>query len=436
MDTLPEGYFWGATNLECVVFKTPNALHVSAMSAESTRNCMQLFSGCNNLKEVVFHGPPPVESMRLNLPSTYRGPREGLAVSCVIDMLIHTDAVYYSTAHSNLWEKILRNLNYGGRYGAFCGTWRNEDCIIPNSGNLTIPDPIVITNYVYSITTNRIFESVTNVVHTESKVNHYSEVTNFVFETVTNVVETTVNQHHYTEVTNRIETFESVTNFVNSAVTNFVNTTVTNVIHTSSEVTNVIHTSSVITNAIEFAVTNWGDAIDPESGVVSDELRTFEPSKAITGASSATQNGVVFDPEGRLRGLAQVVTKSSAKGVKVSGFLMLEDGKKQALKAVTVPVTDGFLSARTKVGKIGEMDIVIGADGFRGQIGDLTVVSSVTDESTGVLKGTITMSYFTSANKLKTKRLTLNGVAAEGESLGVVTEKGKPAKAYSAAIER
>ena len=63
-------------------------------------------------------------------------------------------------------------------------------------------------------------------------------------------------------------------------------------------------------------------------------------------------------------GLIQVTTaKATAKGVKVSGFVMLEDGKKATMKAVTVAAEKNQLNVSPIVGKLGGIILTIGGKG-------------------------------------------------------------------------
>ena len=80
--------------------------------------------------------------------------------------------------------------------------------------------------------------------------------------------------------------------------------------------------------------------------------------------------GLVRDKKKEPCGLIQVTTaKATAKGVKVSGFVMLEDGKKATMKAVTVAVEKNQLKVSTTVGKLGGISLTIGGKGFDGMLG-------------------------------------------------------------------
>jgi len=149
-----------------------------------------------------------------------------------------------------------------------------------------------------------------------------------------------------------------------------------------------------------------------------------------------TFNGMVRDTDGVICGIMQITTaKATAKGVKVSGFVMLDDGKKQSIKAVTVPIKDGVVDFTTKVGKF-DMTLTVCVDGFSGTLGDMAVKSGDVGEDTGILSGTLKMSYFDAkTGKVKTKSITVSGVAAGGEAAGGLAVKGENGKSFVAEIE-
>jgi len=132
-------------------------------------------------------------------------------------------------------------------------------------------------------------------------------------------------------------------------------------------------------------------------------------------------------------GIVQIATgRATAKGVKASGFVMLEDGKKQSLKVTTVSIEDGRLNVVTKVGKT-DMALTIAGDGFTGTLGEMTVASATIGENTGVLSGTLKMSYFDAkTSKVKTKSIKLSGIALDGEAVGGLTVRGEDEKMFEA----
>ena len=137
-----------------------------------------------------------------------------------------------------------------------------------------------------------------------------------------------------------------------------------------------------------------------------------------------TFNGLVSDSYGDPCGLIQVTTaKATKKGVRVSGFVMLEDGKKVTIKAVTVSANEQ-LDVYTSVGKIGSIGISVTENGFSGTLGSMKVASGGVSEDTGVFKATVTMSYFEAGTgKLKTKSLTMNGITVDGAAGGTLLNK-------------
>ena len=148
-------------------------------------------------------------------------------------------------------------------------------------------------------------------------------------------------------------------------------------------------------------------------------------------------NGLVRDKKKSPCGLIQVTTaKATKKGVKVSGFVMLEDGKKVTMKAVTVAVDKKQLNVSTTVGKLGSISLTIGGKGFAGTLGDKKVASEKLDEDAGVLKTTVKVTYLDAATgKLKTKNMTLGGVAIPKSAAGVLTSKGSAAKPFQATVK-
>ena len=154
-------------------------------------------------------------------------------------------------------------------------------------------------------------------------------------------------------------------------------------------------------------------------------------------SSKYTFNGLVYDQGNAPCGLVQIVTlKESAKGVRVKGFVMLEDGKKVSLKSATVPVENGVLNVMTKVGKLGSATLTVGGDGFFGKLDSLKLTSAAVGEDTGMLKSTVTMSYFEEATgKLRKKSFALGGIAVRKEAAGTLTEKkAKTGKGFYAEI--
>lgn len=223
---------------------------------------------------------------------------------------------------------------------------------------------------------------------------------------------------------------DMVTNVVDVVVTNTVRLVLTNVVNVTHVTTNVV--TVVQTNFVDVAV-----GAGPSSAVVvPPEIRMFRPAAGFTGAEKKVLTGVVCDAEGGFLGLAQVTTgKAGAKGVKVGGFLMLSDGKKQALKSVTVPVEDGCLVVSTAVGKTGTVELVVGADGFAGTFGDRILASADLDEQTGVLSGSLSLTCFNAGGKVKKQKVVVRGTAFDGGASGGVTVKGGAERGFNAVTE-
>lgn len=155
-------------------------------------------------------------------------------------------------------------------------------------------------------------------------------------------------------------------------------------------------------------------------------------------SSKCTFNGLVYDQGNVPCGLVQIVTAvESKKGVKVKGFMMLEDGKKVSLKTVAVPVENGVLNVTTKVGKLGTIALTVGGNGFFGKLDSLKVTSAAVGEDTGMLKSTVTMSYFEEATgKLKKKSFALGGIKVGKEAVGTLNEKKtKAEKSFYADVQ-
>lgn len=209
--------------------------------------------------------------------------------------------------------------------------------------------------------------------------------------------------------------------------------------------TNFVDVAVMTTNAVELVLTNVIDmvvvqtnvvGIAAEAAVVPAGVKDFVPSVAFSGADKLKMNGIVFDEDDTMWGIIQVETaKASAKGVKVKGFVMLEDGKKVAIKAVTVPIEGGRLYVETSVGKLGNISLTVGSDGFMGDLGAMKVVSADIGEDAGVLTGSLTLKYLDGTGKMKSKRIAIGGVATGGTAAGTATTKGWPAKVFAAEFE-
>ncbi len=97
------------------------------------------FLGCWELERVVFLGEPP-------FGGNEAGDSAALLSAAVrpASLLQMADMICYPAEHAAKWEKILRNLGYGGRYGAFEGEWVGVDSLLADSGNMTPSVPAVV----------------------------------------------------------------------------------------------------------------------------------------------------------------------------------------------------------------------------------------------------------------------------------------------------
>ncbi len=110
------------------------------------------FLGCWNLERVVFSGEPPF------------GDDSGAAQGADLvedsvrpaSLLQMADMICYPQSCAVKWEKSLRNLGYGGRYGAYEGEWAGIGSLIADSGNLNpaTQATLVVSNVVVTVVTN------------------------------------------------------------------------------------------------------------------------------------------------------------------------------------------------------------------------------------------------------------------------------------------
>ena len=90
------------------------------------------FLGCWALERVVFAGEPPFGN------NTDATAELALLTASVrpATLLQMADMICYPVACAAKWEKSLRNLGYGGKYGAYEAEWTGLDSLIADSGNL------------------------------------------------------------------------------------------------------------------------------------------------------------------------------------------------------------------------------------------------------------------------------------------------------------
>lgn len=176
---------------------------------------------------------------------------------------------------------------------------------------------------------------------------------------------------------------------------------------------------------------HWTEVVVPVEG--SERL-----SATFDGLAKRTFGGLVFDADGNMAGLVQLATAKAAKdgSVSVRGFVMLEDGKRQSVKTAKGTIQDGLLTVRTTVGKIGALNVTFGDDGFVGKLGEGTVASADVGEDTGILRGTIRLSYLDAkTGVLKTRQMTLTGLTDNGDAIGTLSVKGKEPQTFQAVVE-
>ena len=107
------------------------SLRQVVMPASVTELEPHAFLGCWALERVVFAGEPPFGN------STDATAKTALLTASVrpASLLQMADAICYPADCAAKWEKSLRNLGYGGRYGAYEGEWTGSNELVPGSGN-------------------------------------------------------------------------------------------------------------------------------------------------------------------------------------------------------------------------------------------------------------------------------------------------------------
>ncbi len=119
----------------------------------STEIAPWTFLGCWALERVVFSGEPPFGG-----DASPGSDATALLTASVrpATLLQMADMICYPVAHAAKWEKSLRNLGYGGRYGAYEGEWTGEGSLVADSGNLNTAAQatLVVSNVIVSVVTN------------------------------------------------------------------------------------------------------------------------------------------------------------------------------------------------------------------------------------------------------------------------------------------
>ena len=108
------------------------ALQEVIVPASVTELAPHAFLGCWALERVVFAGEPPFGN------NTDATAELALLTASVrpATLLQMADMICYPVACAAKWEKSLRNLGYGGKYGAYEAEWTGLDSLIADSGNL------------------------------------------------------------------------------------------------------------------------------------------------------------------------------------------------------------------------------------------------------------------------------------------------------------
>ena len=109
------------------------------------------FLGCWSLERVVFADEPPFGNNDVDRPTAINLVTSSVRPASLLQM---ADMICYPVNCAEKWEKSLRNLGYGGKYGAYTGEWAGEESLVAGSGNLAAPLPAVVTNVIVSVVTN------------------------------------------------------------------------------------------------------------------------------------------------------------------------------------------------------------------------------------------------------------------------------------------
>ena len=135
------------------------ALQEVIVPASVTELAPHAFLGCWALERVVFAGEPPFGN---NTDATAEAALLTASVRPA-SLLQMADMICYPATCAVKWEKSLRNLGYGGMYGAYAGEWTGPDSLIADSGNLGKPVQTVVTNEIVTVVSNVIVTVVTNI---------------------------------------------------------------------------------------------------------------------------------------------------------------------------------------------------------------------------------------------------------------------------------
>ena len=100
-----------------------------------------------------------------------------------------------------------------------------------------------------------------------------------------------------------------------------------------------------------------------------------------TAVKAVTMNGAVYDGDCNVMGIVQLKVgkpktdrRTGTETARVTGYVMLMDGKKKSLKSVTVPVpSDAPIEVTTTVNGLGTLTVKVSGDGVAGSVGNYIV---------------------------------------------------------------
>ena len=141
----------GSTVTSALSFRGSEALREVVLPASVEALEPHAFLGCWALERVVFAGAPPFGNDNVDRPTDVNLVTASVRPATLLQM---ADMICYPADSAAKWEKSLRNLGYGGRYGAYVGEWAGEESLVLGTGNLAEPVPTVVTNVIVTVITN------------------------------------------------------------------------------------------------------------------------------------------------------------------------------------------------------------------------------------------------------------------------------------------
>ena len=168
----------GCTVVGALSFRGDSALQEIVVPDLATALAPWAFLGCWNLERVVFSGEPPFGNAEADGTDTAALLTASVRPASLLQM---ADMICYPADCAARWEKSLRNLGYGGKYGAYEGAWTGAGALVADSGNLNPPVTPPVTNVIVSVVTN-VIPPVTNVISsvTTNMIYSYSVITNVI----------------------------------------------------------------------------------------------------------------------------------------------------------------------------------------------------------------------------------------------------------------